>query len=576
MTTNAFLAARDFLLAHREEYARAYEGFRWPILDRFNWARDYFDVVAQGNQQEALRIVEEDGRVIRRSYAELSHISNQVANRLRGLGLVPGDRLLMMLPNHPALWELMLGAMKAGIVLVPTTTQFSGYELAERIEAAGVRGVVTLAEARERVDEALAARADDAPSRLLRIAVTDAPAEPGAAAPADGWLRYEDCLHQSAVFDDPPVTHADAPMLLYFTSGTTSRPKLVMHTHRSYPVGHLSTMYWIGLKPGDVHWNISSPGWAKHAWSCVFAPLNAQATVFIRNAARFDAGDTLRTLVEQRVTTLCAPPTVWRMLIQHDLASYAVTLREIVGAGEPLNPEIIEQVRRAWGITIRDGYGQTETTCQIGNTPGQAVVPGSMGRPLPGYAVDLVGPDGSVVDGPGDGELALSYQDRPAGLMAGYANAPMPAGTHYLTSDLAERRADGSFVYIGRADDVFKASDYRISPFELESILIEAPGVAEAAVVPSPDPTRLSVPKAFVVLRAGHAPDGETAARIFAYCRERLAPYQRIRRIEFAELPKTISGKIRRVALRAEEKARRASGQRGPHEFWEEELRADA
>jgi acetyl-CoA synthetase len=364
-------------------------------------------------------------------------------------------------------------------------------------------------------------------------------------------------------------------MLLYFTSGTTAKPKLVMHTHQSYPVGHLTTLYWAGLQPGDRHWNISSPGWAKHAWSCFFTPWNAEATVFIYNYARFSAQAVLNALVAHRVTTLCAPPTVWRMLIQEPLSDYKVSLREALSAGEPLNPEVIDQVQRAWGLTIRDGYGQTETTAQIGNPPDQKLKPGSMGRPLPGYPIVLLDVDGNVSTT--EGEICLRLDDRPIGLTDGYADdeaktSDAMRGGYYHTGDIATQDADGYLTFVGRADDVFKASDYRLSPFELESALIEHPAVAEAAVIPSPDPVRHAVPKAFVTLAPGVTPSRETAADIFSYCRKTLAPYKRIRRIEFADLPKTISGKIRRVELRGLEQQRRAAGERGAHEFFEEEM----
>jgi acetyl-CoA synthetase len=349
----------------------------------------------------------------------------------------------------------------------------------------------------------------------------------------------------------------------------------VVHTHQSYPVGHLSTLYWIGLQPGDRHWNISSPGWAKHAWSSFFAPWNAEATVFVFNYARFNAKSVLRALVGHRVTTLCAPPTVWRMLIQEPLGDYRVGLREVLSAGEPLNPEVIGQVQNAWGLTIRDGYGQTETTAQIGNSPGQPVKPGSMGRPLPGYDVVLLDPEGHV--SLHDGEICLRLDDRPLGLTDGYADDDAKTSDamrdgYYHTGDIASRDDDGYLTFVGRADDVFKASDYRLSPFELESVLIEYPAVAEAAVVPSPDPLRHAVPKAFVTLAAGFSPSRELASEILAHCRHRMAPYKRIRRIEFAPLPKTISGKIRRIELRQTEADRRAAGERGAHEFFEEEL----
>jgi acetyl-CoA synthetase len=340
-------------------------------------------------------------------------------------------------------------------------------------------------------------------------------------------------------------------------------------------VGHLSTMYWIGIQPGDVHLNLSSPGWAKHAWSNVFAPWNAGATVLVLNYPRFSAASLLAALGGCGVTTFCAPPTVWRMLIQADLAGADISaLRECLAAGEPLNPEVIEQVRKAWGITVRDGFGQTETTAQVGNTPGQQVRPGSMGRPLPGYEVTLVDP--VTGEAARDGEICLDLSRRPLGLMTGYLddpelNAEAMRNGYYHTGDVAISDDDGYITYVGRTDDVFKASDYRISPFELESILIEHEAVAEAAVVPSPDPVRLAVPKAYILLTASSSPSAELAQSIMTFCRERVAPYKRIRRIEFADLPKTISGKIRRVELRGQESSRTESP-RGVTEFWEEDF----
>ena len=390
-------------------------------------------------------------------------------------------------------------------------------------------------------------------------------------APA-GWSRFEDAYDADVGFVRDGETRATDPLLLYFTSGTTSKPKLVLHSHQSYPVGHLTTMYWIGVQPDDVHLNISSPGWAKHAWSSFFAPWNAGATILILNQARFDAKHLLAVLDQARVTTFCAPPTVWRMLVQEDLAAHSVHLTEVVAAGEPLNPEVIDRVRAAWGLVIRDGYGQTETTLQIANTPGQSVTPGSMGRPLPGYDVRLVDADGADAE---EGEIALSLDPAPLGLMQGYlqedGSLRAPEGALYRTGDVALRNADGSLTYVGRADDVFKSSGYRISPFELESVLIEHPAVAEAAVVPSPDATRTALPKAFVVLAEGYAADAATAGSIFAHLRARLAPYKRIKRLEFAKLPKTISGKIRRVELRRLEAARRGRDERGETEFFEDE-----
>ena len=561
-----FTAARDFLLAHRDDYATAYRDFRWPVLDRFNWALDHFDSMAAGNESTALHIVGEDGSETRRSFHELSERSSQVANFLRGLGVKRGDRILLMLGNELPLWEVMLAAFKLGAVLIPATSLLTTEDLRDRLTRGAVRHVVTAS--------AQAAKFASLAGSYTRIAIGE---------PVDGWQRYDDAANASTAFEPEGETLATDPLLLYFTSGTTALPKLVLHTHQSYPVGHLSTMYWIGLRPGDVHLNISSPGWAKHAWSCFFAPWNAGACIFIYNYTRFDAAKLLAALEAHRVTSLCAPPTVWRMLIQHDLAAYRerLALREVIGAGEPLNPEVIEQVKSAWGLTLRDGYGQTETTAQIGNTPGQPLKAGSMGRPLPGYRIVLQNADEQAAD---EGEVCLDLggdgRERPLGLMAGYQDdagktAQAMRDGLYRTGDVAARDAEGYITFVGRADDVFKASDYRISPFELESALIEHAAVTEVAIVPSPDPLRMAVPKAFLILAAGATPDAALAEAIFAFARAQLAPYKRVRRVEFvAELPKTISGKIRRVQLRAQEAERRAAGTRGEAEFFEDDFPA--
>jgi acetyl-CoA synthetase len=557
-TNNAapFVAARDFLLRHREDYATAYRDFRWPKLDRFNWALDYFDVMARGNAAPALWLVDEDAGETKLSFADLSERSNRIANALRGLGVRRGDRILLMLGNVVPLWECMLAAMKLGAVIVPATTLLTRNDLADRFARGRVRHVITSADA--------VAKFADLPGDYTRIAVgQDVP----------GWISYDKGYAAPAQFTPDGETRADDPLLLYFTSGTTATPKLVLHSHQSYPVGHLSTMYWLGLRPGDVHLNISSPGWAKHAWSCFFSPWIAQACVFIVNQKRFNARGLLDTIVRCGVSTFCAPPTVWRMLIQEDLSAWKVRIKELISAGEPLNPEVIEQVKGAWGITIRDGYGQTETTALVGNTPGQKLKSGSMGRPLPGYRVALFDASGEAQK---EGEICLVLEPRPTGLMQGYQGDDGSVNAHrdalYRTGDVASLDDDGYLTYVGRADDVFKSSDYRISPFELESVLIEHPAVAEAAVVPSPDPMRLAIPKAYLALAPGHVPDRATALSIFKHCRTALAPFKRVRRIEFAELPKTISGKIRRVELRRAEAANRRADHRAALEFWEDDF----
>jgi acetyl-CoA synthetase len=536
--TEDFRRARDFLLEHREDYATAYAGFRWPRPERFNWALDWFDVIADGNDRTALHIVEEDGSETRLSFAEMSERSGRAANWLRDRGVAPEDRILVMLGNQVELWETALAAMKLRAVVIPATPLLGPADLRDRVERGRVKHVIARA--------GDTGKFADVPGAYTRISVGGLPEE--------GWEPYEDVYAAPAEFLPDGPTLADDPLMLYFTSGTTARPKLVEHTHVSYPVGHLATMYWIGLEPGDVHLNISSPGWAKHAWSNLFAPWNAEATVFIHNYTRFDAARLMAEMDRAGVTTFCAPPTVWRMLIQADLTQLRTPPREAVAAGEPLNPEVIEQVRRAWGVTVRDGFGQTETAVQVSNSPGQPLKTGSMGRPSPGYRVELLDPV-SGAPGADEGEIALDLSARPVGLMTGYhgdadRTAEAMAGGYYRTGDVASRDEDGYLTYVGRSDDVFKASDYKISPFELESALLEHEAVAEAAVVPAPDPVRLAVPKAYVVLAEGWQPGPGTAKALFEHSREVLAPYKRIRLLEFGELPKTVSGKIRRIELR--------------------------
>jgi acetyl-CoA synthetase len=415
MGSAPFEEARALLLARRERYDDAVREFRWPVLDRFNWALDWFDPYARDNPRPALRLVRDGGHEVVLSFAELSARSSQAANRLRALGARRGDRILLMLANVAPLWETLLGAMKLGLVVVPATPQLGRADLADRFGRGAIRHVVTDADG--------AAKLNELARECTRIALDPAP---------DGWHAYEEAYAEGASFTPDGPTRASDPFLLYFTSGTTALPKLVLHTHQSYPVGHLSTMYWIGLREDDVHWNISSPGWAKHAWSSTFAPWNAGATVFGYQYDRFDPRRVLDVLVEGGVTTLCAPPTVWRMLVGEELARWPVRLREAVSAGEPLNPEVIERVRHAWGITVRDGYGQTETTCQIGNPPGQPVKPGSMGRPLPGYRVGLLDDAGREAD---EGEIALALDPRPSAA-GGIAPATLPGATPTATSPM--------------------------------------------------------------------------------------------------------------------------------------------
>lgn len=539
--TDEFRVARDKLIELRSDAAVAGQNFEWPNFDHFNFGLDWFDKVAEGNDNPALWIVEQDGTEGKWSYAELSRRSNQVANFLRRAGVKRGDHVMVMLNNQVELWETMLAGIKLGAVLLPTTTQLGPIDLNDRVDRGKAEFVIA--------GGTDAAKFDEVDTEVVRIVVGDE-------ATRQQDYSYTDADDEDASFDPQGSSRADDLLLLYFTSGTTSKAKMVAHSHVSYPVGHLSTMYWMGLTPGDIHLNVASPGWAKHAWSNIFTPWIAESCVFLYNYSRFDANALMETMDRVGVTSFCAPPTVWRMLIQADLSHLKTPPKIALGAGEPLNPEVIDRVKQEWGVLIRDGYGQTETTLQVGNSPDQELKYGSMGKVLPGYDVVLIDP--ATGEEGKEGEICLRLDPRPLGLTSGYwsneeKTAEAFADGIYHTGDVAERDEDGYITYVGRADDVFKASDYRLSPFELESVLIEHEAVAEAAVVPSPDPVRLAVPKAYVVVGNGFEANADTARDILAYCREHLAPYKRIRRLEFSDLPKTISGKIRRVELRARE-----------------------
>ena len=573
--TDQLRQARDLLVRHQQDWDAARADFRWPRFEEFNFATDWFDALAADPQRadaDALVIVEEDGRTLRRTYAELAESSRRVATWLRQQGVERGHRVILMLGNQVELWESMLACLRIGAVMVPTTTQMTPIDLQDRVDRAEARWAVANAEN--------LAKFEDVTGECTLIHVPGVYAEgddrQAPRIPGRTVLSYSEASQA-----DPDGGHLDRPtaadetLLLYFTSGTTSKPKLVEHTHTSYPVGHLSTVYWIGLQPGDVHLNVASPGWAKHAWSTVFAPWLAEATIFVVNFRKFEAATLMSAMGDGGVTSICAPPTVWRMLITADLAQLRTPPLKAISAGEPLNAEVIDQVHRAWGVTIRDGFGQTETTLQIANTPGARMKIGGMGRPLPGYEIVLIDPvTGQQAE---EGEICVRLDPRPVGVLKSYyGNAEKTAEVFrdglYHTGDIASRDENGVYTYVGRADDVFKSSDYKVSPFELESVLVEHPAVLESAIVPTPDQMRLAVPKAFVTLAPGHEPNEETARRILQFALDRLPPYKLIRRIEFRELPKTISGKVRRVELRREEVKRHGGEQLGGVEYREEDL----
>ena len=581
--TVAFRTARDELLACAGDAAKARREFRWPeVGPHFNWALDWFDVIAEGNDNVALWIVEDDESEAKYRFDELRRRSNRVANWLLGLGVAPGDRIMLMLANRVELWEAMLASMKIGAVIVPTAIVLGADDLADRIERAEIRWVIT--------DEADAEKFDWFEGEFQVIAVGGAR---GSERVAIG-LHNEFDLNRTRIRFSEAEDASDAPIersaggddaaIIYFTSGTTSKPKIVVHTHLSYPVGHLSTMYWLGVRPGDVHMVISSPGWGKHAWSSFFAPWHAEATVYVDNYAKFDPDRLIAHLDRAGVTTFCAPPTVWRMMLKHGQTSKPRALRELLSAGEPLNPEVIARVREWWGLEIRDGYGQTETTAILGNAPGEAMHPGSMGRPLPGVEIVLVDQhSGERIPADrqrAEGEVCIELANgRPINIMEGYygneeATAERLEGGVFHTGDVAQRDPEGRYTFVGRVDDIFKSSDYKVSPFEVESALVEHPAVAAAAVVGAPDDTRLNITKAYVQLAAGYEPTDEVAFEVLLHARKSLPPFMRVRRIEFYELPMTLSGKIRRVELRDREQQFHRRNERIPNEWREDDFPA--
>ncbi|WPD18075.1 MULTISPECIES: acyl-CoA synthetase [Thermaerobacter] len=531
---------------------------RIEVPERYNFARDTVDRWAQDADRRAMLWVDDDGTGHPFTFRHFAQRSRRVAGLLRSLGVGRGDRVVVVLGREVAWWEVMLGLIRLGAIPAPGTTLLTARDLLYRIQRTEAVAVITDAEGAARVD----AVRDQCPS--LRVGIVVGGTRPG-------WIGYEEAV-AAAPADEGEVTRADDPMLIYFTSGTTGYPKMVLHDH-SYPLGHRVTgELWCDLKPGDLHWNVSDTGWAKAAWSSLCGPWVAGAAVMVdRKPGKFDPQRTLALIQRHRPTSLCAPPTVYRLLVLEPLDRYDLSsLRSCVSAGEPLNPEVIHTWREATGVTIRDGYGQTETVCMVANWPGLPVKPGSMGTPAPHAEVAIVDEQGRVLPPGREGDIAIRVEpERPVGLFREYwkdpeGTAARRVGPWYITGDRGIVDEDGYFWFVGRADDVIISAGYRIGPFEVESALVEHPAVAEAAVVASPDPVRGSIVKAFVVLAPGYEPSDALAVELQEHVKRATAPYKYPREIEFVpDLPKTISGKIRRVELRERERRRKAQAAAG-------------
>ncbi|WP_042500322.1 acyl-CoA synthetase [Thermaerobacter marianensis] len=529
--------------------------FRIEVPAHYNFARDTVDRWAEDGGRPAMLWVDDEGAGHAFTFRHFARRSRQVTGLLRSFGVGRGDRVVVVLGREVAWWEVMLGLIRLGAVPAPGTTLLTARDLLYRIQRTEAVAVITDPQGAARVDEIR----DQCPS--LRVGIVVGGTRPG-------WIPYEEAV-AAAPPDEGEVTRADEPMLIYFTSGTTGYPKMVLHEH-SYPLGHRVTgELWCDLQPGDLHWNVSDTGWAKAAWSSFCGPWVAGATVMVdRKPGKFDPQRTLALIERHRPTSLCAPPTVYRLLVLEPLDRYDLSsLRSCVSAGEPLNPEVIHAWQKATGVIIRDGYGQTETVCMVANWPGLPVKPGSMGKPAPHAEVAIVDERGQVLPPGREGDIAIRVEpERPVGVFREYwkdpeGTAARRVGPWYITGDRGIMDEDGYFWFVGRADDVIISAGYRIGPFEVESALVEHPAVAEAAVVASPDPVRGSIVKAFVVLAPGYAPSDALAAELQEHVKNATAPYKYPREIEFVgELPKTISGKIRRVELREREMRRKAAG----------------
>ena len=566
-----FLKMRDFLM-NVKNYDEARNGFKWPTISKFNWALDYFDKIAENNDNLALIYADENGNEKKVTFQEMKERSNQVANFLRDLGFQKGDRVFMVMDASVEIYEIILGVMKAGGAIIPGAALLSPNDIADRIERGNVKFFIAHSKYAEK---ALKNVGEDLKKLTALIYVGD---EINSEFLNDNVYNYKEADKYNKDYKAPFITYSNDELFLFFTSGTTSKPKLVMHNH-IYPVGHLTTMYWINLKKGDIHLNISAPGWAKYAWSSFFAPWNAEATILCLYYSQFDAKFVLKMIEKYKVTTLCAPFSVLKLFTIENLNDYNFNLREIVSAGEPLAPAVVKKIEDAVNVEIREGYGQTETTLLIANFKGEKRVLGSLGKPAPGYEVKLMNDTLDEVKQGEDGEICVkTYPYRPLGLLDKYDDEGKTKevfrGCWYKTSDSAYQDKEGYFYFVGRTDDVFKSLDYRISPFEVESEIAVHPSVLEVAVTPTVDDRDRIVPKAFIVLKPDYQPTKEMALDLFRFIRNNMAPYKRPRTIEFMEeFPKTVSAKVMRKDLRAYDRELKEKKQRGKYEFFEKDFK---
>ncbi|MFC7292661.1 AMP-binding protein [Hirschia litorea] len=534
-----------------QKYLEDRETFQWDRPEKYNFVGDTISAWAQSQPDAiALHWTNSEGNEFKRSFSQLREDAARAAGVLKAAGIGRGDTVLAIMSREARWWEIVLGCIQIGAIVSPGTVQLKPKDIAYRLEAAKAKAIIT--------NDALLDIVDDGIAKVnwpgVRINVD--------AGERANWLSYEALRKSSEPDFQVADTPADSAALCYFTSGTTGQPKLTVHRH-DYPLGHKATgSHWLAAKPGDMVWNLSDTGWAKAAWSSLFAPWMVGAGVFALHCASFDAEQTLEWLEKYEITTLCAPPTVYRILVRRDISDAKLkSLSRCVSAGEPLNPEVIDLWRTQTGLRIYEGYGQTETVLLCGNFDGMESKAGSMGLPAPGISLQVIDHEGNIVDPEQEGDIAIdiSPSKKPQGMFACYLDdevrtASVYKGDWYLTGDRAMRDQDGYFWFVGRADDVILSSGYRIGPFEVESVLFEHEAVAESAVVASPDETRGEVVKAFIILAKGVEPTEALKEELQRYVKNSTAPYKYPRKIEFVEsLPKTISGKIKRKELKMQE-----------------------
>lgn len=569
-----FFDLRDFIL-NVKSYEEAVKGFKWPRITKFNWATDYFDIIAENNNKTALIFADTDGNEESVTFEEMRIRSNKVANFLSDLGIQKGDRVMLMMDASVEIYELFLGIMKAGGSIIPASTLLSPADISDRIISGNVKYIVAHQKYVDKIDGA-----GEALYRLKGLICIKEPQKDCTCETKENipcWVDYDEYKKYESDFESNFITFSTDNLFLFFTSGTTSKPKLVMHPHH-YPVGHLTTMYWLGLQPDDIHYNISSPGWAKFIWSSFLAPWNAGCTTFTLKYDQFDPDKVLEAMDKYKITSLCAPLSVWKLFGTRDFTKYNLSLKKMVSAGEPVNPEISKMAKELTGVELREGYGQTETTLMIGTFPGMKAKPGSIGKVAPGYEVKILDQKLDEVSPGRDGQIcAATYPVKPLGLLTAYEDANLNKnifkGGWYLTGDTAYMDEEGYFHFVGRVDDVFKSLDYRISPFEVESEIIEHPAVLEVGVIPTVDDRNRIVPKAFIVLNDEYTPNRKMALEIFRFIRDNMAPYKRPRSIEFlSEFPKTISAKVMRKDLRAYDENLKKENKTGEFEFFEREF----